>query len=164
MSVERKSVASLERFKKFGILFGATGAFSGYFPVAPGTAGSLVGVLVVWGLRAAPAPLLFLLSVALGVFGVWVSGAASKIFRTKDPQKVVIDEIVGMMITMIGIPVTGFTLGLGFLLFRLLDVWKPVPANIFEMRFKNGWGIMLDDVMAGIYANLILHLVVRAQI
>jgi len=164
MTVVKANPARLERFKKTGILFISTGAFSGYFPVAPGTAGSLVGALIVWKLQNVSAALLFILSAALLFLGVWAGSKTAKILKQADPSKVVIDEIVGMMITMIGIPVTGFTLGLGFLLFRFLDVWKPFPANYFDKRLKNGWGIMLDDVVAGIYGNIILQLVMRAQI
>lgn len=150
--------------KKFGVLFTATGAFAGYFPIAPGTAGSVVGLFLVWLLRGHSAVLLIFLALVLGFLGVWAGTEAGKLFKQADPSRVVIDEIVGMLITMIGIPVSGFTLVFGFLLFRFFDVWKPVPANILEQRFKNGWGIMLDDVMAGIYGNIILHLVMRAQI
>ena len=75
-----------------------------------------------------------------------------------------IDEIVGMMITMVGVPVTPYWLVIGFVLFRIFDVVKIPPANIFDSRVKNGWGIMLDDVCAGIYGNILLHLMLRAKI
>ena len=149
--------------RKFLAISSATGWGSGYFPLAPGTAGALVGLVFVVWLNASWF-VLSLFSLALFALGVWSGGAASQIWKKADPSRVVIDEIVGMMVTMIGIPVTGYFVLLGFLLFRLFDVWKPVPANYFEVRLPGGWGIMADDVMAGIYANIILHLVVKAQI
>lgn len=119
---------------------------------------------MVWGLGNKSVLLALFLSVLLCAIGIYVSGVAGQIWKVSDPSKVVIDEIVGMLITMIGIPVTGYYLVLGFLLFRLFDVWKPFPANIFETRFEKGWGVMADDVMAGIYGNIVMHLVVRSQI
>lgn len=152
-----------EKWRKPFAVFIATGFGSGYFPLAPGTAGALVGlVLVVW-LNASWTTLLFL-SVVLFFLGVWASSAASQIWKKADPSRVVVDEIVGMMTTMIGIPVGGYFVLLGFLLFRLFDVWKPVPANYFEVKLPRGWGIMADDLMAGIYANIILQLVIRTQV
>lgn len=164
MGVESSAKTGLKGWKRFLVLFTATGFGSGYFPVAPGTAGSLVGLVFVWGLGNRSLFFSLLVSIVLCAVGVYVSGAAGQIWKVSDPSKVVIDEIVGMLITMIGIPVTGFYLGLGFLLFRLFDVWKPFPANIFETRFEKGWGVMADDVMAGIYGNIVMHLVVRAQL
>ena len=152
-----------EKWRKIIALASATGLGSGYFPFAPGTAGALLGlVFVVW--LNASWPVLTLFSIALFFLGVWSSGAASQIWKKADPSRVVIDEIVGMMITMIGIPVTGGYLLLGFLLFRLFDIWKPVPANYFEVYLPKGWGVMADDLMAGIYGNILLHLVVKTQI
>lgn len=152
-----------ESYRKILAVSAATGLGSGYFPLAPGTAGALVGLVFVVWLNASWF-VLTLFSVLLFFLGVWSSGAVSQIWKKTDPSRVVIDEIVGMMVTMIGIPVTGYFVLLGFLLFRLFDVWKPVPANYFEVRLPRGWGIMADDLMAGIYANILLHLVVRSQI
>lgn len=151
-------------WKKFLILFLATGFGSGYFPVAPGTAGSVVGLAMAWALGNKSFFLILFLSVLLLGIGIYVSGAAGQIWKVSDPSRVVIDEIVGMLVTMIGIPVTGYYLCLGFLLFRLFDVWKPFPANLFEIKFEKGWGVMADDVMAGIYGNIVMHLVVRSQL
>jgi phosphatidylglycerophosphatase A len=141
----------------------ATGLGSGYFPFAPGTAGALVGLVFVAWLDASWW-VLTLFSILLFFVGVWSGGAVSQIWKTADPSRVVIDEVVGMMVTMIGIPVSGYFVLLGFILFRIFDIWKPVPANYFEVRLPGGWGIMADDLVAGIYGNVILHLVVRSQL
>ena len=105
-----------------------------------------------------------MLCITLCLIGVWLSAVASHIFNYQDPSRVVVDEIVGVMVTMIGMPVTGYWLLAGFLVFRVLDVIKPFPANIFDSRVKGGWGVMMDDVVAGIYGNIILHLMLKAQL
>jgi phosphatidylglycerophosphatase A len=105
--------------------------------------------------------LLVIVTIAIGVHA---SNIAQRHFKQDDPGRVVIDEIVGLMTTMIGIPVVGSSLFVGFVLFRILDVTKPPPANIFDTRIKNGWGIVLDDVSAGIYANILLHLMWATKI
>lgn len=152
------------RLKSFGVYAIATGGFIGYFPVAPGTAGTLVGLLVVWIFAEAPFWLLLFLSLLLLVVGSWASGEANRLFGKSDSGHIVIDEIVGMMITMIGIPVTGYWMVLGFLLFRFFDIVKLPPGNYFDEKVKNGWGVVMDDVTAGIYSNILLHLMLRAQI
>jgi phosphatidylglycerophosphatase A len=152
------------RLQRIGTIGIATGGFSGYFPIAPGTMGSLVGAAIVWGIRDTSVVIQVILSVALLLIGVWASDKARQIFGQSDPSRVVIDEIVGMMITMIGIPVTPYWLFWGFLIFRILDIVKIPPASYFDTRVKSGWGVMMDDVWAGIYGNILLHLMLRAMI
>lgn len=137
----------------------ATGFYSGYLPKAPGTWGSLVGVLLVFLLNALS--LQIYLSVVAGLFivGSFVAGEAEKILDDRDPGVVVIDEIVGMLITMIAVPVTPLTMALGFILFRGFDIAKPFPVNFFDQHFHGGLGIMLDDVVAGIYSLIIMQLI-----
>lgn len=141
------------------IMFIATGFYSGYLPKAPGTWGSLVGVLLVFLLHALS--LQIYLSVVAGLFivGSFVAGEAEKILDDRDPGVVVIDEIVGMLITMIAVPVTPLTMALGFILFRGFDIAKPFPVNFFDQHFHGGLGIMLDDVVAGIYSLIIMQLI-----
>lgn len=150
--------------KKWGALVIATGLFSGYFPIAPGTFGSLVGVLIVLVTQSFPIWLNVALAGGVLAAGIWAAGEANRIFSKVDAGYIVIDEIVGVMITMIGIPVTEYWLIWGFILFRLFDIVKPPPANIFDERVKSGVGVMMDDVFAGIYANILLHLMVRASL
>lgn len=153
-----------ERLKKFAVIAIATGGFVGYFPIAPGTAGTLAGVLILWWLGSVSWWALLLLSLGLGAAGVWASGYAKRLWGESDSGHVVIDEIVGFLIGMIGMPITGYWLFWGFLLFRIFDVLKIPPGNYFDERVKNGWGVVLDDVTAGIYTNVILHLMLRAQL
>jgi phosphatidylglycerophosphatase A len=142
----------------------------GYFPGAPGTAGSVVGVVLVAALALVPLawPWLWVLlaSVALAIFvvGVWSAGRTEKYFGQVDPRHVVIDEVVGQMLTFLARPDASWKwLLAGFVLFRIFDVAKPFPARRLE-RLAGGWGIMMDDVAAGAYsmvALLILGYLVR---
>lgn len=136
----------------------ATGFGSGYSPFAPGTAGTAVGLLLFL-------PLAWLdprwqLAVTGAVFGVGVVAATHVARRVgkKDPGIVVVDEVVGMWTSLLFLPLTPAVAALGFLLFRLLDMVKPYPARQFE-ALPEGLGIMADDLMAGIYANLILRVI-----
>lgn len=152
------------RLQRLFVYWFATGGFVGFFPLAPGTMGSLVGVGIVWLMSGTPWWVLLLLAVLLLGVGVWSAQELDKILGEKDSGHIVIDEIVGILITMIGIPVTGYWLFWGFMIFRLLDIVKIPPGNYFDERVKNGWGVMMDDVTAGIYGNLLLQLMLRAQL
>lgn len=138
-------------------VFLATAGYCGYFPIAPGTAGSAAGLVVyllVWwaGSPFVEAGLIALIFVA----GTWAATRAERFFGGIDPGPVVIDEVLGMLITLAFLPV-GWTAALaGFVLFRVFDVIKPYPANRLE-KFHGGFGIMADDAMAGLYANLSLR-------
>jgi phosphatidylglycerophosphatase A len=142
-------------------MFIATGFYSGYLPKAPGTWGSLVGLLLFFLLHTLDLQIYLAVVAAIFVIGTFAAGEAEKIMDRKDPGLVVIDEIVGMLITMIAIPATPLAMALGFILFRIFDIWKPFPVNFFDQRFHGGLGIMLDDVMAGIYSLVILQVLVR---
>ncbi|CAK8711322.1 MAG: phosphatidylglycerophosphatase [Candidatus Electronema aureum] len=139
-------------------LFIATGAGSGYLPKAPGTWGSLVGVLL-WlaGMhRLALGSYLAVLAV-LFIIGTVAASAAEKIVDQGDPGIVVIDEIVGQLLTLTLAPAHPLAALAGFALFRLFDIRKPFPVGWLDQRIHGGLGIMLDDVAAGIYALLILQ-------
>ncbi len=135
----------------------ATGFFSGYSPLIPGTAGSIVGLL----LYAIPGieNTMTLASLIIVMFFIGTATAA-KMERHlgEDPQVVVIDEIVGMWISLLLLPKTLTIALMGFFFFRVYDTIKPQPARYAE-HFKHGWGIMLDDVVAAIYANVSVRLV-----
>jgi len=136
----------------------ATGFGAGYSPVAPGTAGSLLGLLLFWPLRGLPAA--FQIGILAAVF-LAGTAAATRVARAagiEDPGIVVVDEVVGMWTSLLFLPFTLGTAALGFVLFRILDVVKPYPARDLE-ALPGGWGIMSDDLMAGIYANLLLRVV-----
>jgi phosphatidylglycerophosphatase A len=129
----------------------------GLSPVAPGTAGSLAGLVIAIALNLAFGwgPLTFLLLAAiLTAPGIWAATVIEKREGTEDPGKVVVDEVIGQWATLAGAPVLNWkTFLVGFVLFRLFDVLKPPPARQFE-RLPGGWGIVADDVMAGIYGAL----------
>jgi phosphatidylglycerophosphatase A len=141
-------------------MFIATGCYSGYLPKAPGTWGTLVGLMLFLLLHGLSLPVYLFVVAGLFFVGSFAAGEAEKILDTRDPGSVVIDEIVGMLITMVAVPMTPLTMALGFALFRIFDIVKPFPVNFFDQRFHGGLGIMLDDVVAGIYSLAILQLIV----
>ena len=132
----------------------ATFGFGGAVPVAPGTAGSAAGLGLLVLVRSAGAPgLEVLVLAALIPTGVWAASSAERSFGRTDPPAVVIDEVAGMFLTLLWLPV-GWTGALaGFLAFRLFDIVKPWPARAAE-RLPGGWGVMADDLVAGLYAAL----------
>ena len=139
----------------------ATGFYSGYLPKAPGTWGSLVGLFIFFLLHTLSLPIYLAVVAGLFLVGTFTAGEAEKIMDHKDPGLVVIDEIVGMLITMIAVGATPLNMALGFILFRIFDIAKPFPVGFIDQRFHGGLGIMLDDVMAGIYSLVILQVLVR---
>jgi len=139
------------------IMLIATGLGSGYLPLVPGTWGSLVALpLNFLLLQLSPQAYFISLGLIL-IVAVATAGSAEKILDRKDPGPVVIDEIIGMLITLIGAPATPLAWGAGFLLFRLFDIWKPFPASWADRHLNGGLGIVLDDVLAGGYALLCMQ-------
>ena len=139
-------------------VFIATVGYCGYFPFAPGTVGSAAGLLFyafVWWTKS---PIVEVAMIA-AVFaaGVWAGTTAERYFGGVDPGPIVIDEVVGMLITLAFIPVGWSGALAGFFLFRVFDVIKPFPAGRLE-ALHGGLGVMADDAMAAVYANLTLRL------
>lgn len=132
-------------------------AFLGYVPVASGTVGSLPAVGVAFCLRELPV-VTVLLAVVLFVLGGIASSRAETLFDSKDPGKIVIDEFVGMLVAFLWLPMTWTSIAIVFFLFRAFDVLKPFPARRCE-RIKGGVGVMADDIVAGIYANLAFRII-----
>ena len=134
----------------------------GYIPFAPGTFGSAAG-LALWALI--PSTTLAQLMTIAGLFaiGSWSSGVAEHHFGRTDPGQVVIDEVLGMLMTLFLNPVAWPGASAGFVLFRLFDVVKPFPANRLE-RLPGGVGVMADDAMAAVYANLTLRVLLTIRI
>jgi phosphatidylglycerophosphatase A len=147
--------------RRLGV-FIATCAHVGYAPVAPGTFGSVVGLGIYYLVRrqASTAVELGTIAVIL-VIGLWSATEAEHHFGGIDPGPVVIDEVIGMLITLALHPVNVAGAILGFLIFRVLDVVKPWPARRLE-HLPGGFGVVLDDVMAGIYGNLLVWGLIRA--
>lgn len=144
-------------FKGKIALFFATGAYVGNIPFAPGTFGSLIGLPICFLLTMASLHTASIITVALIVLAVWASEHAEKLIGKKDPGCVVIDEVAGMVVTLIGIPFGVVTAISGFFLFRLLDIVKPPPVRFFQDDLSGGAGIVMDDVAAGIFANILLR-------
>ena len=133
----------------------------GYAPIAPGTFGSAAGLLLWWLLPSSPVVQVGMVA-ALFVVGSWSGSVAERHFGRTDPGQVVIDEVMGMLITLLFNPVGWLGALVGFLLFRIADVIKPYPANRLE-RLHGGVGVMADDGMAAVYANLALRALLWAS-
>lgn len=136
----------------------ATGLGLGYSPIVSGTVGSLGGIVLFWFLHLLPWPLYLVTVAALFFLGLWAADRAEKVFQEKDSGFVVIDEIVGFLISAFLLPWSLGWMIAAFLLFRIFDILKPFPWRRAE-SLPGGLGIMLDDAGVGIYANLLLHAV-----
>jgi phosphatidylglycerophosphatase A len=146
--------------RRLGV-FIATCAHVGYAPVAPGTFGSAVGLAVYYLVRRQASTAVELGAIALIlVVGLWSATEAEHHFGGIDPGPVVIDEVIGMLITLALHPVNVAGAIVGFFIFRVLDVVKPWPARRLEL-LPGGFGVVLDDVMAGVYGNLLMWGLVR---
>lgn len=139
------------------IIFIATGFYSGYSLIIPGTLASLVAVLLYLWFPLDPSRYL-LYTVSLFIAGIWAGSKAEIIFDEKNSSRIVIGEIVGFLIAMIMIPKTFWWILFGFIIFRIIDIIRPKPIELIE-DIEGGWGMMLDDAMAGIYTNLILQVI-----
>jgi phosphatidylglycerophosphatase A len=138
----------------------STWFYTGYFPVGPGTAGSLAAVLIAIFFHhlGFPAWSFAVLAAALFFPAVWASTVTARDRKLKDPGFVVVDEVIGQWIALAAAPHFYWKSALaGFLLFRLFDMWKPYPIRRLE-SLPDGWGIIADDVLAGVYAALVLWL------
>ena len=140
---------------RFALLIATAGGV-GYVPFAPGTFGSIVG-LVVWALLPSSPSVQVVAIVVLFVVGSWSGGISERHFGRTDPSQVVVDEVVGILITLFLNPVSWAGALVAFLAFRAFDIIKPFPSNRLE-RLHGGMGVMADDAMAAIYANLALRL------
>lgn len=146
--------------RRLGV-FIATFGYIGYAPIAPGTFGSAAGLAVFYAVRASGSTVVELATIViLFVIGIWSGTEAEHHFGGIDPGPVVLDEVVGMLITLALIPVNAAGAVVGFLVFRVLDVVKPWPSAQME-GLPGGLGVMADDGMAAIYGNVIMQVLVR---
>ncbi len=146
--------------KRFFLLL-ATGFGVGYSPVAPGTMGTLLGIPIYFFLSTIPFPLYELILITFFFLSSWISENAEKYFGRRDDPRIIIDEVMGFCITMLWVNKTVLSITMGFILFRFFDILKPFPIRRIDKRWKGGYGVVFDDVLAGIYANIILHLIGR---
>ncbi|MBK7938878.1 MAG: phosphatidylglycerophosphatase A [Lewinellaceae bacterium] len=137
----------------------ASGFGSGWLPLAPGTWGAAVAaVMVIPLMQLEPSVTRLILTVLIVVFSL-ICAKAVDVFAgewEEDPRHVVADEMVGMWLTLVGLPLNLLNIGLGFLLFRFFDIAKPLGIRRME-AIPGGWGVVLDDVLAGVYANILLQ-------
>lgn len=134
---------------------------AGFAPVAPGTAGTLVAVPLAWALGRLGWPALALGAAVVTAAGTWAAGVYLRATGIEDDQHIVIDEVAGYLVTMLPLPPTPGWLLAGFILFRILDTWKPPPIRAIDERVGGGWGVMADDLLAGVYGAALLLLAGR---
>lgn len=142
--------------------FLAIGLGSGAAPKAPGTAGTLAAVLLFWPLSLLPLSAYLAVVVISALAGIYLCGKTARDWQVHDHGGIVWDEFVGFWITMIAVPVTWYWVLAGFVLFRLFDIWKPWPIRYCDQQIHGGLGIMLDDILAGVFAWISLTLLVAA--
>lgn len=139
------------------ILFISQGAYSGRSPIAPGTAGTVVGVFLYLLMKDLASGPYAGLCIFVLVLGIWAAGRAEVMLGGKDPGSVVIDEIAGYLVAMFLVPFGWGFVAAGFFVFRFFDIVKPWPLRRFE-KLRGGPGIMLDDIGAGVYTNIVLQI------
>ena len=142
------------------IHFLAFGFGSGLSPKAPGTMGTLVALPLVYGLMHLSLLSYLCCVLMLSLLGVYLCGESARRLNAHDHPGIVFDEFAGMAVTMIAVPLKFQWLLLGFLLFRLFDIWKPWPIREADHRLSGGVGIMLDDIIAGLFSCVLLHVAI----
>ena len=140
------------------VVFLATGFFTGFLPTMPGTWGTFAGIPLIIITHRLTSIMQAVVTVVFVTFAASIAGRAEILFEDRDARPIVIDEMVGFLITLLWLPLNFVTLCLGFILFRLFDIVKPPPITLVEKRLRGGWGIVLDDVLAGVFANVTLRL------
>lgn len=136
--------------------FLAFGLGTGASPYAPGTVGTLLGIPLVYMLSDLPLWLYLMITAIFIATGIWLCDKTSKDIGVHDHSGIVIDEVAGYLVTMIALPVNLWTLALAFLVFRFFDIIKPWPIGVIDRTLKGGMGIMVDDLLAGVYSWLVM--------
>ena len=142
------------------IHFLAVGFGSGALPFAPGTMGTLVAIPLYLVLQLLSVPIYTLILAAMILIGFWICEVADKAAGVHDHSSIVWDEIVGFLLTMWAVDASWETVLLGFLLFRLFDIWKPWPISWMNNKIGGGVGVVVDDLMAGVFAAIVLHFII----
>ena len=150
MDNQLKFEGSWQRWLAFG--FG-----SGFSPVAPGTVGTLIGIPIVLLLSLLPTLFFAIGAGLIALLSIWLAGLVTEDIGKEDHPAIVIDEIAGYVVTMAMIPLTWWSIITGFFIFRLFDIWKPPPIGWLDQNWHGGFGITADDLIAGVYANLVLQ-------
>lgn len=144
------------------IHFIAFGFGSGLLPKIPGTWGTVVAIPIYLLIAHYPFWLYALLTFILIIFSIYACGATARDIGVHDHPGIVLDEIVGFLLTMLAVPVGWFWVVSGFILFRVFDIWKPCPIRWVDRHVKGGWGIVVDDLLAAVYAGVLLHIMALA--
>jgi phosphatidylglycerophosphatase A len=144
-------------FRQKSVMFLATGGFVGKIPFAPGTFGTVVGLLFCFLLSRIDPVVAIPVTIFFIAVAVLISGEASKILDQDDPGCIVIDEIAGIAVTLLGLPFNMVVVVAGFFIFRVLDILKPFPIRYLENKLKGGAGIVMDDVAAGLIGHIVLR-------
>lgn len=139
-------------------MFFATGCFIGNIPFAPGTFGTILGLPLCFFLAKTELPVAVLLTVIFIVFAILIAHDAEKILKKNDPGCIIIDEVAGLVVTFIGLNFNMISAPAGFIIFRFFDILKPFPIRFLEKKVPGGAGVVMDDIMAGIYSNLVLRI------
>lgn len=149
---------TLRTLLKKPVCFLAYGFGAGLAPKAPGTMGTVVALPLYWLLQDVSLSVYLLITFVAFIAGIWICQQAVDWLQQDDPSAVVWDEIVGYLVTMIAAPTGWQWMVLGFVLFRLFDIWKPWPISLADRKLHGGFGTMADDLVAGIFAALVLQL------
>ena len=147
----------------------ATGGGAGYSPVAPGTAGSAVGLLLFWPLASLSLPLYAVTVTGTVCVAIWAAEQMCRLWNTQDDGRIVVDEIAGQLVTLAPLLFLGRAHSFGwvvtgFVLFRCLDVWKPGPVRWLDQNLHGGAGVVLDDVLAGVFGAIAMAILMWATI
>lgn len=126
---------------------------AGYAPVASGTVGTVAALPLVWAVSYLATGWQLAIALAVTLVAIWAASHAGRILGVVDAKQIVIDEVAGILVTMIAVPFTPVLAITGFVLFRVFDIFKPWPVSYFDRKVKNGAGVVLDDVVAGLYAR-----------
>jgi phosphatidylglycerophosphatase A len=144
-------------FMRQAVMFLATGGYIGRIPIAPGTFGSLIGIPVAYAFSLMGRSAEFTAVVMIIPAAAWIAHLAEKQLKQKDPGCIVIDEIAGMCVALVGIPLSWATGLAGFFMFRVFDILKPPPVRQLDRRLHGGLGIVMDDIAAGAMTNIVLR-------
>jgi phosphatidylglycerophosphatase A len=147
------------KIKQKSVMFVATGCFVGNISFAPGTFGSMMGLPLCFILSKIDWKAALFLTILFIFFSIRIAQEAENILKLEDPGCIVIDEIAGIMVTFIGLPFNMINVVLGFIIFRVIDIVKPYPIRSLEKRLTGGTGIVMDDVAAGVFSNILLRVV-----
>ncbi len=144
--------------------FLAFGFGSGLAPFAPGTFGTVAAIPLYLLMQGLSLPIYLLITAVVCVVGIWICGRSSELLGVHDHSGIVWDEFAGYFVTMIAAPPGWLWIIIGFALFRLFDIWKPWPISVLDKQVHGGLGIMVDDILAGVFSLVILQIIVRFSV